>query len=311
MNTLAQGGLPVDVAETVAWLRRPGSAGVNGNVVRVCGQSLLGRMKRDSTPRVVARRRARPASGRRPEELPDAELHARGVEVDRDHLAAYDRVCGFRLRDELPATYPHVLAFPLAMELMAARRSRSRCSGWCTSSNRIEQRAADPRGRARSTCACAPPTCARTTAGTQFDVVAEAAVDGEVVWRERQHLPAPRGRRAAAGPARRRPSRRPPTAVWGVPGDIGRRYAARVRRPQPDPHAPAQPPRLFGMPGAIAHGMWTKARCLAALEGELPAPTPSTCAFKLPLRIPGRGRRSPSRERRVRRARRRARASRT
>jgi 3-oxoacyl-[acyl-carrier protein] reductase len=42
MNSLAQGGLPVDVAETVAWLAEPGSAGVSGNVVRVCGQSLIG-----------------------------------------------------------------------------------------------------------------------------------------------------------------------------------------------------------------------------------------------------------------------------
>ena len=42
MNSLAQGGLPIDVAETVAWLAAPGSAGVNGNVVRVCGQSLIG-----------------------------------------------------------------------------------------------------------------------------------------------------------------------------------------------------------------------------------------------------------------------------
>jgi 3-oxoacyl-[acyl-carrier protein] reductase len=42
MNSLSQGGLPVDVAETIAWLAAPGSAGVTGNVVRVCGQSLLG-----------------------------------------------------------------------------------------------------------------------------------------------------------------------------------------------------------------------------------------------------------------------------
>jgi 3-oxoacyl-[acyl-carrier protein] reductase len=42
MNSLRQGGLPVDVAETIAWLASPASAGVNGNVVRVCGQSLLG-----------------------------------------------------------------------------------------------------------------------------------------------------------------------------------------------------------------------------------------------------------------------------
>ncbi|MGW5663015.1 3-oxoacyl-ACP reductase [Streptomyces sp. NPDC003758] len=42
MNSLGQGGLPVDVAETVAWLAQPGSGAVNGQVVRVCGQSLLG-----------------------------------------------------------------------------------------------------------------------------------------------------------------------------------------------------------------------------------------------------------------------------
>lgn len=42
MNSLGQGGLPVDVAETIAWLAGPGSWGVNGQVVRVCGQSLLG-----------------------------------------------------------------------------------------------------------------------------------------------------------------------------------------------------------------------------------------------------------------------------
>ena len=42
MTSLSQGGLPVDVAETIAWFASPASAGVNGNVVRVCGQSLLG-----------------------------------------------------------------------------------------------------------------------------------------------------------------------------------------------------------------------------------------------------------------------------
>jgi 3-oxoacyl-[acyl-carrier protein] reductase len=42
MNSLDQGGKPVDVAETIAWLASPASGGVNGNVVRVCGQNLLG-----------------------------------------------------------------------------------------------------------------------------------------------------------------------------------------------------------------------------------------------------------------------------
>jgi 3-oxoacyl-[acyl-carrier protein] reductase len=42
LNSMSQGGLPIDVAETIAWLASPASGGVNGNVVRVCGQSLLG-----------------------------------------------------------------------------------------------------------------------------------------------------------------------------------------------------------------------------------------------------------------------------
>ena len=42
MNSLSQGGLPVDVAEAIAWLAHPASGGVNGNIVRVCGQSMIG-----------------------------------------------------------------------------------------------------------------------------------------------------------------------------------------------------------------------------------------------------------------------------
>lgn len=42
MNSMSQGGLPVDVAEAIAWFASPASSGVTGNVVRVCGQSLLG-----------------------------------------------------------------------------------------------------------------------------------------------------------------------------------------------------------------------------------------------------------------------------
>src|SRR2546430_851313 len=52
------------------------------------------------------------------EKLPETEYTLRDTTVDVDHLAAYDRVCGFRLGDALPATYPHIMVFPLAMRLM-------------------------------------------------------------------------------------------------------------------------------------------------------------------------------------------------
>ncbi|MPW19843.1 3-oxoacyl-ACP reductase [Paraburkholderia sp. CNPSo 3157] len=42
MNSMSQGGQPVDVAQTIAWLAHPGSAGITGQIVRVCGQSLIG-----------------------------------------------------------------------------------------------------------------------------------------------------------------------------------------------------------------------------------------------------------------------------
>jgi 3-oxoacyl-[acyl-carrier protein] reductase len=42
MNSMSQGGQPIDVAEAIAWYAHPGSSAVSGNVVRVCGQSLLG-----------------------------------------------------------------------------------------------------------------------------------------------------------------------------------------------------------------------------------------------------------------------------
>ncbi len=55
MNSMSQGGLPVDVAETMAWFASPGSGGVTGNVVRVCGQSLAGRVKAASVVEELSR----------------------------------------------------------------------------------------------------------------------------------------------------------------------------------------------------------------------------------------------------------------
>jgi acyl dehydratase len=235
----------------------------------------------------------------RPKELPDREL-TETVEIDRDHLAEYDRVCGFRLRDELPATYPHVLAFPLAMDLMAGGDFPFSPLGLVHIGNRIEQLRpvrADERLDLRVRAANLEPH----DRGTQFALLAEAAVDGEVVWRdwstylhgERR----PRGPGSLAGVrpegetrgSSSRDGAEPPpaNAVWSVPGDIGRRYA-RVSGDANPIHTHPLTAKAFGQPTTIAHGMWTKARCLAALEGHLPPAYTADVRFKLPLRIPGR-----------------------
>jgi acyl dehydratase len=72
-----------------------------------------------------------------------------------------------------------------------------------------------------------------------------------------------------------------------VPGDIGRRYA-RVSGDANPIHLHPLTAKALGQPAAIAHGMWTKARCLAALEGSLPEAYTVDVRFKLPLRLPAR-----------------------
>jgi acyl dehydratase len=217
---------------------------------------------------------------RRPDELPDREL-TREVLVDRRHLAAYDRVCGFRLRDELPATYPHVLAFPLAMELLTGSFPFSPM-GLVHVANRIEQLRplrADERLEVRLWAEDLRPH----DRGRQFDVVAEASVDGEVAWRDRStYLHREHG--GSKGGDRAEPP--PPKAVWRLPGDIGRRYAG-VSGDNNPIHTHALLAKALGQPGMIAHGMFTKARSLAALEAELPDSFVVDVHFKLPLRIPG------------------------
>ena len=218
---------------------------------------------------------------RRPSELPDREL-TRSVGIDREHLAAYDRVCGFRLRDELPATYPHVLAFPLAMDLLTGPFPFSPL-GLVHVANRIEQLrpvTADERLDLRLWAA----DLRAHDRGRQFDVLAEASVDGEVVWRDASTY-LHRESKGGGGHDRAEPPR--PAAIWHVPGDVGRRYAAVSGDSNPI-HLHNLTAKALGQPGAIAHGMWSKARCLAALEGTLPEAYVADVRFKLPLRIPGR-----------------------
>jgi hypothetical protein len=219
---------------------------------------------------------------RRPDELP-TDVLTRRVEVDREALAAYDRVCGFRLRDELPATYPHVLAFPLAMDLMARGSFPFSPLGLVHIGNRIEQlrpaRADEPLDLRVWAEGLGPHD-----RGTRFEVVGEASVAGEVVWRDRSTY---LHREGGGGSSSSGSSPPAATAVWAVPGDIGRRYA-RVSGDANPIHLHPLTAKALGQPSAIAHGMWTKARCLAALEGELPGAYAVEVRFKVPLRLPAR-----------------------
>ena len=72
-------------------------------------------------------------------EIPDLELKLEAVVADPAKVAAYAKVCGFALRDSLPVTYPHVLAFPLQMAVMADGGFPFGAVGLVHVENRIEQ----------------------------------------------------------------------------------------------------------------------------------------------------------------------------
>ena len=72
--------------------------------------------------------------------LPDTGLEVRDVATDPEHLAAYNEVCGFSRDDVLPPTYPHIVAFPLAVRIMAERDFPFPLLGLVHIGNRIEQR---------------------------------------------------------------------------------------------------------------------------------------------------------------------------
>jgi acyl dehydratase len=220
---------------------------------------------------------------RKGDTLPATEYSLAGVTVDQEHLAAYNRVCGFRLTDELPSTYPHLLTYPLQIKLMAGGDFPFPLVGSVHVANRITQ-VRPLRIGEKLDLRVHMENLRDHPRGRQFDMVGEASVDGEVVWTDvSTYL-----RRGGGSGTQERPERSgspAPTAIWHVPDDIGRRYGD-VSGDRNPIHLYKLTAKMFGFPRAIAHGMWTKARCLAAFEGRLPAAYTVDVAFKTPVLLP-------------------------
>lgn len=220
--------------------------------------------------------------------LPDRALEVVDVHVDRDHLAAYDRVCGYRVRDLLPSTYLHVLTFPLAVALMADRRFPFALPGLVHVANRAELH--------RPVAAGEPLHLGVRTAdlrphrkGRQFGVLAEARVDGELVWTSTSTYLRRGGGGSDDAPDPDLPLDPPdddaPAGRWHVPAHTGRRYAE-VSGDRNPIHLTSLTSRPFGFARPIAHGMWTAARAIAAIEDRLPPANVQTVRFGTPLPLP-------------------------
>jgi acyl dehydratase len=216
--------------------------------------------------------------------LPDLALELAGVELEPGRVADYARVCGFVLRDELPPTYLHVLAFPLAMRLMTDSAFPFGVLGLVHVANRIDHHRPVRLGETPSLRVYATDLPDHPK-GRQFDVVAEATAGGDLAWEGRSTYLRQGGGSKATKKTKATKSTGEPEALWDVPGDIGRRYGA-VSGDRNPIHLHDLSAKAFGQPRAIAHGMWLKARCLAALAPELPASFAVEVRFKRPVLLP-------------------------
>jgi acyl dehydratase len=223
---------------------------------------------------------------RRGEQLTGVGLQLSGVAPEQDRVRRYREVCGFRPGQVLPPTYPHLLAFPLQLALMTDPSFPFPPMGVVHIGNRITQMRQLGLGEPLDLTVTATDMRPHWR-GTQLTLVSQAAVAGTLVWREETML-LHRGpsnpsaveqtpdlpRKAPAGPVR-----------WELPGDLGRRYAALSGDRNPI-HLYDVTARPFGFRRHIAHGMWVKARALAAVENRLPQGFTVEVAFRRPVTLP-------------------------
>lgn len=204
--------------------------------------------------------------------LPEVVYRVAEVPVDREELVAYQHLLGERATDTLPAGFVHVLAFPVAMAVMAREDFPLPLLGMVHIANRVQQHRA-LHAEERLTIRAWAEQLAAHRKGTQVELVVEvtgSAVDG-VAWRGRStylakgnSLPglpaAAENAPVGAGWGEELPE---PTAQWRLAADTGRRYA-QVSGDRNPIHLGSVPAKLFGFKRAIAHGMYTAARALTA-----------------------------------------------
>ncbi|SCK51105.1 MaoC/PaaZ C-terminal domain-containing protein [Streptomyces sp. WMMB 322] len=289
-------------------------------------------------PLVLARGALASRSKRGPYEqarLPGERLVLPDARIDAGRLRAYARVCGFdggtgpgaQRPDEgpgtvsggppggpqgggpaggsgtpaaspVPPTYPHILSFPLAMQLMARPDFPFPMLGLVHTGIELTQhRALRPEDRPEISVYAEGPAPHRR--GSTFDVVTEARLGGRLVWHSRstylcRHRTADT---SGEGPGSRGGTRRddeaeaaaaplPLREQWDLPSGLGRRYgrASGDRNPI---HLHPLTAKLFGFPRHIAHGMWTFARSLAATGAAAGGEQLTARAeFKAPVPLP-------------------------
>jgi acyl dehydratase len=227
--------------------------------------------------------------------LPELELRREDVRVTRDEVDRYAAVCGFPTKDVAPVPYLHMLAFPLHMALMTDAAFPFPAIGSVHLENSITQHRPVAIGETVSLSLKAD-NLRNSTKGRAWDMVVKATVAGtegagdEVVWESvSTYLRVGKGDKENGDPGRSFTAIEAKGPVWSIPENMGRTYGA-VSGDRNPIHLYPLTAKALGFPRHIAHGMWSKARCIAALENRLPDYVKVEVAFKKPIFLPGKAR---------------------
>jgi len=209
-----------------------------------------------------------------------------GVAIDPAHVAAYAAICGFENKDTLPLTYIHMLAFPLHMDIMTSSEFPFPAIGTVHLRNAIHQ-IRPITAREVLDITVTATNLRPHPKGKIFDMLATAqTAEGETIWESTStYLRIGKGdANAEAGASF---DLIPGTGTrWKLPSNLGRKYGAVSGDTNPI-HLYPITAKALGFKRQIAHGMWTKARCVAAIATRLPDDVTVEVEFKKPVFLPG------------------------
>ncbi|MCG3841557.1 acyl dehydratase [Psychrobacter sp. Ps1] len=225
------------------------------------------------------------------DQLPQSTYYVDDLHIDQENLDDYRKICGFADDGKVPATYFSVLSQTLQMNMMVKEPFPFAMLGLVHVDNSVTQYR--PIGERETVAMSVTFDNLRDHAqGQQFDFVTIVKSEEEVIWEgtstylSRSKKPSSKDKKSVPRPVMVKPevNEAGVHSIFEVPEDIGRRYAF-VSGDFNLIHLHPLSARAFGFPKAIAHGMWSKAKCLA-LMGDLPDAYTIDVSFKLPIFLP-------------------------
>jgi len=236
-----------------------------------------------SLPLMLGKAAFKSGSYRLGDTLPNLGIKVDQLNIDSSHLQRYRDVCGFD-SDRIPATYLFVIAFPLFIRIMLDKNFPLRAMGQVHLRNKITMHRPIPIDCPLSVCASVG-SAELTSRGLEWNIDTTVEAKGQLVWSSQstflyrcntQIKPQPVVKTSPSGNFQE----------WSFSADMGRRYAWISRDFNPI-HLTNTSAKLLGFKRAIAHGMLSKARCLAALDSITPDADYSVdVSFHKPLFLP-------------------------